>query len=179
MVKFASLSFAKDLNSGLQQIGKFAVQLGETNTMRDLQKPQHMSIKEKFFAMYLAHRAWMEKIRRRIERQENIPQDIDGQARKDLLDYGVLKGHREKGVYSLIIASQEMMEMFKDHAVVEEAKCNAPPSGRQMQVIAMIDEETTQVIPNAKLRGLLRDSTPPPPHSKCGQHRKEQAVIDG
>lgn len=126
----------------------------------------HMTARQKFIAMFIAHRSWMEKIRRRIERRENIPQDIDGQARKDLFAYGILDTRKEKGVSILVIASAEMVEMFKDNAIVEEAKSNAPPSGRQMQVIAMIDEETTQVIPNAKLRSLLRDSTRPPPHPK-------------
>lgn len=138
--------------------------------MRDTQL-QHLTTRQKFLAMYVAHRSWMEKIRRRIERREQIPQDIDGAARKDLFAHGVLDSSKEKGTPVLIIASAEMMAMFKDPAMIEEAKTQAPPSGRQMKEIDGITDEVTQVIPNSKLRGLLRDSTPPPPRSKRGTKR--------
>lgn len=113
----------------------------------------------------------MEQMRRRIERREPIPQDIDGNARKDFFTYGVLSNGKEKGKTVLIIASSAMMELFKDPVVVEEAKTQAPPSGRQMKEIDGITDEVTQVIPDSKLRGLLRDSTPPPPRSKRGTKR--------
>lgn len=179
MFKFVSLSFAKDLKLGLQQIGKFAVQLGETR-MRDQQQPQHMTARQKFLAMYVAHRSWMEKIRRRIERREPIPQDIDGTARQELFSYGILASGKEKGNAVLVIASAEIMEMFKDARQIEEAKNQAPPSGRKMKDIDNGDD-VTAVIPNAKLRGLLRSSTPPPPPRSTRNNNPptDEAVIDG
>lgn len=138
--------------------------------------PRHMTAREKFLAMFADHRSWMEKTRRRVERGEQIPQDIDGQARKDLFAYGIIASVTEKGASVLIVASDEIAELFKNPEIVEEAKSQAPPSGRQMQII---EDEVTTVMDARQLNGLRRRSTPPP-RSKRGTVRKEAPpVVEG
>lgn len=141
--------------------------------------PRHMTAREKFLAMFADHRSWMEKTRRRVERGEQIPQDIDGQARKDLFAYGIIASVTEKGASVLIVASDEIAELFKNPEIVEEAKSQAPPSGRQMQII---EDEVTTVMDARQLNGLRRRSTPPPPpRSKRGTVVRKEAppVVEG
>lgn len=142
---------------------------------------QHMTPKEKFFKMYVAHRSWMEQIRRRVARKEIVPQDIDGTVRMDLTKYGILATGKEKGASILIIASDEMLEFFKNPEVVQEAKDQSPPSGPKSKRGIQVDpsDEVTKVITNGRLRDLLRRSSdPPPPRSKRDGKNEASEDVD-